>query len=107
MSGHTPGPLHSYDMFTELSKTNYGPDEDSEWIDIKTKEGVTIGSAYMLSREENQANALLWSAAPELLEALLDARAQLEAYEEELSGECFNDTRINRAIAKATGKDND
>lgn len=46
-------------------------------------------------------NARLIAAAPDLLAALEDARAQLESYEHELSGKTFNDTRINAAIAKA------
>lgn len=49
------------------------------------------------------ANARLIAAAPDLLEALIDARQQLEAYEQERTGERYNDPSINAAIAKATG----
>ncbi|MGX7706348.1 hypothetical protein [Methylobacterium sp. Gmos1] len=43
----------------------------------------------------------LLAAAPDLLQALIDARSQLECYESERTGEAFNDTRINAAIDKA------
>jgi hypothetical protein len=53
----------------------------------------------------SEANARLIAAAPDLLAALKSARAQLESYEEARSGESYNDTQINAAIAKAEGSD--
>uniref|UniRef100_A0A6M3LN85 Uncharacterized protein n=1 Tax=viral metagenome TaxID=1070528 RepID=A0A6M3LN85_9ZZZZ len=43
------------------------------------------------------------AAFPDLLEALKEARSQLEAYELERSGEAYNSLQINAAIALATG----
>lgn len=40
----------------------------------------------------------------ELLTALKSAREQLEDYERERTGESFNDTRINAAIARAEAR---
>ncbi len=51
-----------------------------------------------------KANAFLIAAAPDLLAALINARSQLECYESDRTGEAYNDTRINAAIAKALGQ---
>jgi hypothetical protein len=40
----------------------------------------------------------------DLVSALKSARTQLEIAEQIISGESFNDTQINSAIAKAEGK---
>ena len=56
------------------------------------------------ARSKRRRDAALIAAAPALLEALEDARAQLEEYERERTGEHFNDTRINAAIAAAKGE---
>ena len=48
-----------------------------------------------------EADATLISAAPDMLAALRSARRQLEEYEQKLTGESYNDTQINAAIAKA------
>lgn len=55
--------------------------------------------------EEQVANARLIAASPELLEALIDARSQLEVYEREATGEAYNDLEINAAISRALGTD--
>lgn len=60
-----------------------------------------VGYAKAMSQREAIANAHLISAAPELLEALIEARSQLEAYESERTGEHYNNLQINAAIAKA------
>ena len=93
---HTPGPWN-------LQLGTAG-----DWrVDRSTSEWNICGRLSTVEHMEREsfANAHLIAAAPDLLEALEDARAQLEAYEEELSGEHFNDTRINAAIAKAKGED--
>lgn len=53
---------------------------------------------------DREANACLIAAAPDLLTALKSALSQLENYENAISGESFNDTQINSAIAKAEGR---
>lgn len=60
--------------------------------------------AFKAGKAADRARRRLAEAAPELLEALLDARKQLEQYEEALNGEDYNSPRINAAIAKATGE---
>lgn len=55
--------------------------------------------AFALLREELKQERALKA---ELLEALKHARALLEHYECELTGESFNSVKINAAIAKAT-----
>ena len=52
---------------------------------------------------DTEANARLIAAAPDMLEALIAARAELEAYELDASGEGYNNPTLNAAIAKATG----
>ena len=54
----------------------------------------------------DMADARLIAAAPELLEALMAARSELEAYEEDATGERYNNLMINAAIAKAKGEAN-
>lgn len=49
------------------------------------------------------ANARLIAAAPDLLEALKEARTQLEQYEAVETGEDYCDLQINAAISKAEG----
>lgn len=51
----------------------------------------------------SDADAALIASAPALLEALKEARAELEAYELELTGEGYNNLRINAAISQALG----
>jgi len=53
--------------------------------------------------DQQQANANLIAAAPDLLEALMSARKELEMYEGELTGEVYNNPAINAAINKALG----
>lgn len=55
------------------------------------------------TEEKQEANAKLISAAPDLLEALISARKELEMYEGELTGEVYNNPAINAAINKALG----
>lgn len=52
---------------------------------------------------KSAADARLIAAAPDLLEALIAARAELEAYEADATGERYNNPILNAAIAKATG----
>jgi len=53
---------------------------------------------------ENKANAHLIAAAPELYDALVDARKQLEECTQEFMGEDYNDPVINAVLAKARGE---
>jgi hypothetical protein len=71
---------------------------------VRDASGVIVAVRHRMPGHKNETNMRLISAAPELLEALLDARKQLEQYEEALNGEDYNSPRINAAIAKATGE---
>lgn len=62
---------------------------------------VSWAGEFINRRSEADANARLIAAAPDLFEALIDARSQLEAYEKESTGETYIDLEINAAIAKA------
>jgi len=53
--------------------------------------------------ELREADVRLIAAAPDLLEALIEAREMLREYEAAATGEHFNSLKINAAIAKATG----
>ena len=55
-------------------------------------------------QKQIEANARLIAAAPDLLEALKEAREMLEWYETALTQEDFNSPKINAAISKATGE---
>lgn len=65
---------------------------------IRAGESAWVADVNWHNRE---ANARLIAAAPELLEALILAREELERYEEDRTGERYNNTVINAAIAKA------
>jgi len=54
--------------------------------------------------KEIHANARLIAAAPDMLEALISARTELEAYELDASGEGYNNPTLNDIIARATGE---
>jgi hypothetical protein len=81
VSGFTPGPW-DYDA------------EDFEIYALETFETLEL----------TEPNARLIAAAPELLEALIEAREMLEWYETALTQEDFNSPKINAAISKATGE---
>jgi hypothetical protein len=92
---HTPGP------WTVFS--------DSRYSSCLAEVGHLIVSAphevhEWQSDDVTAANARLIASAPCLLEALIYAREQLEAYEHDASGETYNNLKINAAIAKATGE---
>ena len=95
---HTPGPWEWGDLpggrFTnELVVRPAGEFPHGEWI-------ADVGSRY---DDERRANAALIAAAPDLLAALLDAKAALEyAGMDEHTMEAYD--RICAAINKATGE---
>lgn len=68
----------------------------------------SIGEAYCSDFDPEgvpaAANARLMSAAPDLLAALEMAKKYLDEYEYAATGESFNSTVINAAIAKARGE---
>ncbi|MGP3209196.1 hypothetical protein ACTVPS_01765 [Serratia marcescens] len=68
----------------------------NDWVEIWSPD-------WPDTEEKQEANARLISAAPELLEALISARKELEGYEQELTGEAYNNPAINSAINKALG----
>lgn len=94
-AGHTPGPHwvggSIYDGYAACVVGQVAVD------------GAADRETRTLAQVRSLPDATLYAAAPDLLEALLEARTQLEGYEEERIGERYNDVRINAAIAKATG----
>lgn len=106
MSGHTPGPWHVVDGGRHWN--------NPEIKNFRIRDGITSEHGYDVAWSEagelvvehvyEEADARLIAAAPDLLDALFDARKQLEAYEEALNGEGYNSPRINAALAKATGE---
>lgn len=106
---HTPGPWHAehqciFDEGPPLPTMIRSSHGNGTVVDIN---GGLVPDHLddTISFDEIFANAYLIAAAPELLEALIDARRQLEQYEMERTGEHYNNTDINAAIAKATGGD--
>jgi hypothetical protein len=115
MSKHTPGPwfipstagssggvahASGYVCFTAIPrKVDEARQPGESWLDMRNRTQQDRDATAV----EESANARLIAAAPELLEALIDARKQLQDYEEALNGEDYNSPSINAAIAKATG----
>lgn len=99
MSKHTPGPWN-----ITPRQNNF---IDIEHSDRHTPGKITLSLCRVQARqtwvEEAQANANLIAAAPDLLDALIEARKELELYAND-SGEDYNNPKINEAIAKATGE---
>lgn len=96
MTGHTPGPWEVGEITDgegrpiSYEAIIYGGDDDEAEIYVR---GIR-------ARDD----ARLIAAAPEMLEALKEARRQLELYEESATGETYNSPQINAAIAKAEGR---
>lgn len=123
MSGHTPGPwfvagsepenLFGSSIGSEIVDANGFSIAEAPRLVLKNgweNDPRTTGhwgtdpwSHFDRTPDEIAANARLIAAAPEMLAALIDAKRQLEIYEQEATGETFNDLEINAAIAKATG----
>jgi hypothetical protein len=100
--GHTPGPWsHDYRKTVRNGMAHEVFDGTGELIATVAWYPVKLNDTTTTTNRE--ANARLIAAAPDLLEALIDARSQLEVYEREATGEAYNDLEINAAIAKATG----
>lgn len=91
MSGYTPGEWRSY-MWGDRIKI--------EAVE-RTPSLPIVRPVCILEGFYKEADARLIAAAPDLLEALIDARKQLEDYERSLNGEGYNSPSINAAIAKA------
>ena len=85
VSGFTPGP--------------WGDDRNPVIV-----RGLTWIASANYPTDIGDANARLIAAAPDLLEALKEAREMLEWYETALTQEDFNSPKINAAISKATGE---
>ena len=96
---HTPGPW-----------VNGHYDDINDEIVIQTHEGEYVASIDCDGAYEGKiaatidANARLIAAAPDMLEALQECRAELEAYEADATGEGYKNPRLNAAIARATGE---
>lgn len=101
---HTPGPWQvKYDEQTGRPSGIYAPDDAG--IPGAVGHIVRLRGLGLPSSEKAQANARLIAAAPDLLEALIVAKATID----ELNAMCRATTypkvfdQINAAIAKATG----
>lgn len=69
--------------------------------------GVTVAITHpspICQQDECEANAHLIAAAPELYEALIQARSELEEIALAEIGEPYNSPKINAALAKARGE---
>lgn len=117
-AAHTPGPwsLHRYHTGRGMRVAS-GVDE-TPWISwqfaigagdsiVGTIEGYSVSAGYPRpdNREEVRANALICSAAPEMLEALKEVAEMVAAWEC-ADGPCIQGSVMNEvkaAIAKAEG----
>lgn len=93
---HTRGPWVWADGYEGL----FGLGPENEVLHYADYEGMWIAEWS----ERGVANARLIAAAPDLLHELIKARAELEAYELEATGEGYNNPALNAAISKATGE---
>lgn len=90
----TPGPWHV---------SFHGP--DNCWVvDADKEAAVSKIMQYKGDGTIQKANFNVISAAPELLDVLINAREELESYEQALTGEAYNNPAINAAINKALGR---
>ena len=98
MSKHTPGPWEAVDSMTIRGPFEMGNPE---------KPGMLIAT---LPAHREDGDARLIAAAPELLDALLDAVESLEHVQRNMPGTIGHGVRVERiasaldAIAKATGE---
>lgn len=91
MSAHTPGPWE------------WGRDMGFFWVETE-KDGYNVASVTNHNdKRENEANARLIAAAPELLEMALELKTELELIAMEEGAEPYNNPRLNAVLAKATG----
>jgi hypothetical protein len=102
---HTPGPWSVWTLADSMIDVAVGPAAGGVAVcQIVTADGRGINTVSAM--EAGNANARLIAAAPELLEALQDARAALAASTGAF-GACWDDTslliRIDNAMRKATG----
>lgn len=103
---HTPGPwLLDGNVIYALDETKttnrFSAQVQGGYVRRDTRgRGNDVRTPY----PEIAANFRVMRAAPEMLEALIDARRELEEYELERSGEAYNNPALNAAIAKATGE---
>ena len=103
---HTPGPWSVYaDMRTDVCRATGDELSYVAGWNIESPAEEIVGCEGIISGPTSEANARLIAAAPELLEALEEARRQLEY----VDGRFPTGTtpavlaRINAAIAKARG----
>lgn len=113
MSKHTPGPwtlVNGYNIFSELgadSGDGYKAPENDGWLIATVELGRVInddGELVEIGHGVARANARLIAAAPELLEALEEARLTLEVVQGRGSSVKLTLDIIDKAIAKATGE---
>lgn len=91
----------------KLGETLRDHNDDIFWHTSVVRGGIRVARSTGIGEDEAFANAQLISAAPDLYEALKEARKELKAWVKD-HGECIatNDVinSINKAIAKAEGK---
>lgn len=105
MSKHTKGPWHCrFDAFEEVMSVTSDARLDEQMAEICH---VSVGYDEPFESEQ-QANARLIAAAPELLDALTDAGLQITYLHEKLGSDTGTGNsalaRIRAAIAKAEGR---
>ena len=106
---YTPGPWRyaaksNIGNCVEGQSGNILYDLDDGYRTVATVQSCLSSDLFVDERKNLAANIALISAAPDLLEALIEARAELEAYEADATGERYNNPTLNAAIAKAIGE---
>jgi hypothetical protein len=102
---HTPGPWTAKTWIEKYPHSPIGEADSGYWfVEGGCGYNNKDGSGVEVSQWLTEANAKLIAAAPDLLAALIEARTQLEAFQQEATGEDYNSLQINAAIAKAIGQ---
>lgn len=103
MSGHTPGP---WGFQKDEDCMGRQLDDLVKWV-ITAEDGdlwISTGPTWDPEHsEESEANARLIAAAPELLEALMNASGVLQSYSTQSKTAEICEKMARAAIAKATG----
>lgn len=107
--GHTPGPWLVDPNYVGDIITSDGVDLATTWHEGSAGKSLIIADSVGADYEQMKANTILMAAAPDLVEALQWALAELNGktrYDDDVADQqienCY--TRAEAAIAKATGQ---